>query len=242
MGGQRVARADIWAVVPAKDLDGAKQRLARLLAPEQRRGLAEAMLADVLSSLAAVRHLAGVLVVTRDAQARRLARRHGARILPEAGNNGQTAAVSAAARTLAAEGCAGMLAVPGDVPLVTAGEVTHVLEAHGAAPAVTIVPARDALGSNALACSPPEVMPFGFGHDSFVRHLRAARGQGVEPRVVELPGLGLDIDRPDDLLAFVRRPSATRAYTSLRHAGLAERLQGMPNGTGGEGLLLESSR
>ena len=31
--------ADIWAVVPVKELDGAKQRLAGLLSPAQRRAL-----------------------------------------------------------------------------------------------------------------------------------------------------------------------------------------------------------
>ncbi len=32
---------DIWAVVPIKELDGAKQRLAHLLTPAQRRALIE---------------------------------------------------------------------------------------------------------------------------------------------------------------------------------------------------------
>ena len=54
MSAARVsAHADIWAVVPVKDLDGAKQRLAGLLPPTQRRALAAAMLEDVLAALVA---------------------------------------------------------------------------------------------------------------------------------------------------------------------------------------------
>ena len=39
---------DIWAVVPIKELDGAKQRLAPLLTPAQRRALIEVMMNEVL--------------------------------------------------------------------------------------------------------------------------------------------------------------------------------------------------
>ena len=42
----------VWAVLPVKELDGAKQRLAGLLSPPQRRALAEVMLGEVLESKA----------------------------------------------------------------------------------------------------------------------------------------------------------------------------------------------
>src|SRR6266700_3813388 len=62
-----VSRDGIWAVVPAKDLAQAKQRLAGVLTPEERQGLAQAMLEDVLSALSGVPALAGLIVVTREA-------------------------------------------------------------------------------------------------------------------------------------------------------------------------------
>src|ERR1700680_3207545 len=42
----------IWAVVPVKELDRAKERLAPVLPPERRRALMLAMLEDVLTALA----------------------------------------------------------------------------------------------------------------------------------------------------------------------------------------------
>ena len=42
---------DIWAVVPIKELDGAKQRLAPLLTPAQRRALIEVMMNEVLEAV-----------------------------------------------------------------------------------------------------------------------------------------------------------------------------------------------
>jgi 2-phospho-L-lactate guanylyltransferase len=67
---------------------------------------------------------------------------------------------------------------------------------------MTIVPSRDGKGTNALAVSPPDLIPFHFGDSSFEPHCAAARALGIEPRVLRLPGLGLDIDTPDDLALF----------------------------------------
>ena len=66
---------DIWAVVPIKELDGAKQRLAPLLSPAQRRALIEVMMGEVLEAVAAANSLAGIIVVTVDPQATALATR-----------------------------------------------------------------------------------------------------------------------------------------------------------------------
>ena len=215
----------MWAVVPVKDLSGAKQRLAGVLSAKERRELFAAMLEDVLCVLAASPGLAGILMVTRDPLAQRLAARHGARVLLEEENRGHTAASTLGARTLAHEGAGGMVQVPADIPLVTPDDVTALLRAHGRAPAVTLSPSRDQLGTNAVVCSPPDVLPLRFGDDSFFPHLRRAEALGIEPQIVRRPGLALDIDTPADLGAFVATASATRTYIYLMRSGIAERLQ-----------------
>ena len=83
----------VWAVVPVKEMAGAKQRLSSCLSPEERRALATIMLEDVLDALSAVKQLAGVLVVTVDPIARSLAGRYGARIVTEAAREGHTSAL-----------------------------------------------------------------------------------------------------------------------------------------------------
>jgi len=214
----------LWAVVPVKDLHLAKQRLAAVLGPEERRALFRAMLEDVLSVLAASEGLAGTLLVTRDGEACALARGYGARVLAEAANLGHTAASSLGARALAQRGAAGMVQVPADVPLVTPADIAALLEAHGDAPAVTLAPSRDERGSNAVVCSPPDLLPLRFGADSFLPHVRRAQALGIEPEIVRRPGLALDIDTPEDLAAFLAAPSQTRAYAYLAESGIAERL------------------
>ena len=215
---------EVHAVVPVKDLGNAKQRLAGVLDQPERTALFRAMLEDVLEALAGAASLAGIVLVTRDAEAMALARRYGAECLIEPENRGHTAAVEFAARALAARGAEALLQVPGDIPRVTSGEIEAVIAAHAPAPSLTIAPSRDHRGSNAVLCSPPDVFPFRFGDDSFHPHLAAARAIGIEPTVVECPGIGLDIDTPGDLEAFLASPSDTRAYRLLtggthRHAG-----------------------
>jgi len=215
----------MWAVLPAKDFIAAKQRLAPVLTRAQRNALFRAMLEDVLAMLSEVRGLDGTMVVTREPGAAALATLYGARVLREPENRGQSAAVSAAAALLAEEKADGIVTVPGDAPLATAAEIERVLAAHGKPPAMTIVPSHDRRGSNCIAVSPPDLIEFHFGHDSFQPHLAEARRAGIDARIVELPGLALDIDTPADLHALLRRRVSTRAHTLLAKSGIADTLR-----------------
>jgi 2-phospho-L-lactate guanylyltransferase len=125
--------------------------------------------------------------------------------------DGHTGAVTAAARLLAEEGRPAMLTLPGDIPLVTPGEIAQLLDAHRPAPAFSIAPSRDERGSNAVICSPPDAVPLRYGEDSFFPHLRAAEACGIRPTVCRLLGLALDIDTPEDLAAFAALPPRGRA-------------------------------
>ena len=176
------------------------------------------MLEDVLAALVDA-PIAGIMVNTLDPVATELASRYGARVITDNARDGHTGAVAAMARILGAEGN-DMLALPGDIPRVTAAEIAAIIEARRVAPSLTIVPAHDGRGSNAVLCSPALVMALQFGDDSFVPHLAAARAVGIEPTVVRLPGIGLDIDQPDDVHALVgAKPHlATRALAVLRVA------------------------
>lgn len=210
------ARRTIHAVVPVKDTRQAKQRLAGVLARAQRQELALAMLEDVLAALAPVGELADVIVVTVDPAAAALAARYRGRVLREGACEGHTGAVAAAVRRL---GCDGMLALPGDIPLVEPDDVRQLIAAHcdtADRGAFAITPARDERGSNAVLCAPAGAVPLRFGADSFFPHLAAARSRGIAPQLVRLPRIALDIDTPEDLALLLRAPARTRAHALLR--------------------------
>ena len=197
----------IVVAVPIKDLAGAKQRLASVLTLGERDQLARAMLRDVLRALAAA-ELDRVWVVTRDPAVAAMARGLGAEPLVEAENRGHTAAVALAQAEASRRGARLFLTVPGDVPRVTADELRQLAGAAGeGVPA--FVPSRSGLGTNGVALAPPGAMALTFGEPSFQRHLETARRHGLAPRVLPLPGLGLDIDAPEDLTALLAEDSTT---------------------------------
>jgi 2-phospho-L-lactate guanylyltransferase len=205
----------VIAAVPVKDLVNAKQRLVPALSPAERRELAQAMLGDVLEALVAA--LPGsVVVITTDAEVQALARAAGAECWIESANRGHTAAVAFAQEQAAARGLARFLTIPGDVPCVTADEVATLCGALDEAPGVVFVPSRSGLGTNAALLAPPGAMPLTFGEPSFANHLAAARAAGLSPRVLELPGIGLDVDAPDDLAVLLERGPHTRSARLLR--------------------------
>jgi len=209
--------APIHAVVPIKETSDAKRRLADVLCAARRQQLALAMFEDVLATLTGVRELAGIIVVTVDPAAAAIAARYGARVSDAGAREGHTGAVAAAARELAAQT---MLTLPGDIPLVESDDIRHLIDVHRnatgrGAHSFTIVPARDERGSNAILCSPAAAVPLRFGADSFLPHLAAAKRCAIEPTVVRLPRIALDIDTPDDLALFLATPSPTRTRALL---------------------------
>ena len=65
-----------YAIIPAKDFSGAKQRLATFLQPHERHLLARAMLTDTLTACAQATGLAGMGVVTCDREVAEVAGSH----------------------------------------------------------------------------------------------------------------------------------------------------------------------
>ena len=63
----------MWAIVPIKTFDRAKQRLANVLNAEERRSLMLAMARDVLTCLSKSTQLSGILIVSRTSEADALA-------------------------------------------------------------------------------------------------------------------------------------------------------------------------
>ncbi len=218
----------MWVVMPVKDIDAAKQRLAGVLDTAERRALFAAMLEDVLDAVAHAHSYDEVALVTRDPWAEDLAQTYRFQTIRDHENAGHTEAVNLAIAHLGSAGIAGMLTFPGDIPLVTPREIDTLLEAHVAAfgdqRGMTIAPSRDKHGSNAIACTPPDAVPFRFGSDSFFPHLEAARRTNIEPRVVELAGFGLDIDTPDDLIQLATTEGTTRTHEFLKQSGIEARL------------------
>ena len=214
----------MWCIIPIKILNQAKHRLRNVLCPEERQNFFMAMFEDVLSTMMSVPDFEQVAVATICPAASIIAKKYGATVLSTSQDEGQTASVRRSAEILDAKGISSMLVIPGDVPLVTVEEIKIVLELHEKAPSMTIVPAYDELGSNCIALSPPTAVPLSFGPNSYFPHLETARKLGLAMQTTKLPGLGLDIDTPEDLLELSRQTERTLSQEYLLKNNIVERL------------------
>lgn len=189
----------IWAVVPIKPLAEAKSRLSPVLTSEARRSLMATMLRHTLSVLTRVESLAGVLVVSADAEVARIAEDYDVAFLPEPEAPGLNVSLTRAAAEVQAQGAKGIMIVPGDLPQMDVVSIEAVLAAASDPPAMVIVPDRRERGTNVLLLAPPDLLSFSYGPGSFQRHLALAEARSVQPVVLRLPNLAIDADLPEDL-------------------------------------------
>lgn len=232
MSGPRGPAAGVAAVVPVKRLDLAKGRLADLLTPAERRGLARAMLEDVLDALAATRALTHRFVVSDDPEVGALAADRDVERIADPGT-GLNDAVRRGAG-VAAERATDLLVVHGDLPLARAADFDALLAAHETGAGVTLAPDHADDGTNCLTlrsgafAAPLQTFPFAFGRASFGAHVGAAGELGLTPTIVRRPGLARDVDRPEDVAAILAvdgpAAGAGRAVAFLRSSGIASRI------------------
>jgi len=214
-------------LIPIKHLDGAKQRLAPLLSPGERAGLARAMMDDAFAAVRGIRAAERVFVATNYEPAIARAERSGWTVLRESRQTSESASVDAASRECESRGVTALLRLPIDLPLVTAADVDEVFTAagDGSAPCAVLVSSRDGTGTNALLRARPTLFPSHFGAGSFARHLAEARAAGARVETLRNPRLELDVDDSEDLRALLaQKPDGTSTGRWLERSGIAERL------------------
>jgi 2-phospho-L-lactate guanylyltransferase len=206
------------AILPVKRFSAAKQRLGASVPDALRLELARAMVSDVLAALQHTAALELTIVVTGQQDLARTAREHGAAVLEDRADDGQSAAVALGVAHALAAGFERVLCVPGDCPALDPDQLAGLLgqEALG----VVIVPDRHGSGTNALLLAPADAIAPGFGPGSCARHRDLALATGVSWRVERVPSLLLDIDTGADLQELRERLSGLGAHASRTRAVL----------------------
>ena len=208
-------------LIPFKSLATAKQRLAPVLDQRQRSQLAEAMLRDVMTAAAGITDRLDVALVTSDLRAQAMAKEFGFAMIHDARNESETAAIELATAWCEEQRYDTTMVIPADIPLITSDELRGVLDAAPDEGAV-FVPAYDRRGSNCILRRPASIIPLRFGNDSFLPHCEAMRKTGKELVLLEMPGIGLDIDNPHELEMLVARAGTTHAQRLLRSWGFGQ--------------------
>jgi 2-phospho-L-lactate guanylyltransferase len=230
----------MWALLPLKDFVQAKQRLSGSLTVSERRGLFHAMVEDVLTVMSVHPDFERVVLVSDDPAAQLLAEHYRVECWSERSFavRGLSAVVTAALakiQSIAVGEQNTVMVVHGDLPLLCNSELDTVIRQHqqllGAGNSgLSIVTDRHQRGSNILVCDPARPLNLAYGADSCALHREEARRIGIPAQVLQLPGIGQDIDTREDLLRLLALPRtgvATHTLTFLHDTGIAQRLNTM---------------
>jgi 2-phospho-L-lactate/phosphoenolpyruvate guanylyltransferase len=207
----------IFAILPVKSPQNAKQRLTGFLAVEQRETLARILYRQTLAALCQAEGIDQVVVATSDVEVAEYARNSGAIVFEEDEQVSHSVSADAACLRAMEMGASTALLVPIDVPTVTPADFTQ-LAAAASRPGLIVVPSSDGTGTNALVRTPPNCIQSRFGPGSFHAHLDQALSKGVPADVLRLPGLMFDIDTPEDVAELLASPHECEASSFLRAA------------------------
>ena len=126
-----------------------------------------------------------------------------------------------------------MLLLHGDLPCL---RQEHVLQMAAGLdrtprPLVRLVPDCRGEGTNGLLCTLPSPIRFHYGEYSLAAHREACRRRQVTVEQMEISGMGLDVDTPDDLQMLLAQGGAgDRTTRFLSESDVPLRLRQMQRG------------
>jgi FO synthase len=202
--------AGVWAIVPIKRLNAAKQRLTALLG-ETREEFAYLLACRTLDVVRGSGVFDGIIVVSPDPRIAAAALARGALVLDdrdaslnEACSQGLAAAAERSARIA--------VLMPADLGLLSAPSLADVVQRYSAlrknGTVVGLVRCKDGTGTNMVLLDPAQPFEPRFGADSFARHADAAAAAALE---LTAPEVAFDIDAAEDLQRFAGMLDAAAA-------------------------------
>ena len=190
----------LWAIIPVKERQLAKSRLAAVLSLGQRVLLIEQLLLNVLQVVGQAASIATVLVVSRDTAVRQLAEQAGHQAISEEEVRGLNGAIRVGLHTAAQHHATRALILPADLPFL---QLEDVLTLASADP-VALCGDRTQEGTNALLLPTASRFQCQFGRHSFQQHQLEAKRCGLPLHILNLPRVQFDLDTPADWLAYQR--------------------------------------
>jgi 2-phospho-L-lactate guanylyltransferase len=180
----------------------AKSKLSDVLSRGERETLHRQLLEQTLITISEVPQVERTLVISRDPSALALARDFGARTVSERGNPNLRSSLVRSSLVARGYGVSAVLILPADLPLLSKEDIERFLDHAEPPPVVVIAPDRRGQGTNALLSSPPGLIEYNFGPNTFSLNIAQAEKAQARVEICDFPSLGLDLDLPEDLEFF----------------------------------------
>jgi 2-phospho-L-lactate guanylyltransferase len=195
----------LWALVPLKNLDSAKTRLAHALADSCRRALVMAMAHDVVAALVQARSVERVVLVSDIPDLPDLLGVPGVTSHCGAQVSGLNEDLSAAALWAGTQGASHVLIAHADLPLITPALVDRFVGTacgNDLPGGLRAAPCKHGTGTNLLLAPLPLPLPLVYGAGSLARFQALAAAAGISCAIRRDPMLAVDIDEPADYAAL----------------------------------------
>lgn len=207
----------IFAIVPAKQFEKGKSRLASLLDIRDRVKLGGLLLDSTLCTLEKATAISNTIVVSSDVRAKTIAKIHGAIFLEEGKDIGVNNAVTLANDYCIQAGAEATIVVPQDLPLALSKDIDTICNAaknwHNC---LIICPSARCDGSNALLRRPPNLIDSYYDNNSFNKHINAAKKAGAKIKIILSHRMMQDLDTVDDAQYLTQKAPKCKPLVYLR--------------------------
>lgn len=195
-----------WVVIPIKPLATAKSRLSSILSIEDRQKLVLSLFQNTITKLNQWDQIGGILVVSADTTYKNHIVDPGITFLKENQASGLNASIRLAANYLIARSIESMLVIHADMPFLNQKDLDLFL-CKKTVPGLTIASDHHGTGTNVMLVSPPDLIPFSYGENSYQHHIQSAQKIGVPVNSFFSEALAFDIDLPVDLMRLSQEDS-----------------------------------
>jgi 2-phospho-L-lactate/phosphoenolpyruvate guanylyltransferase len=195
----------VFAIVPVKNFESGKSRLASLLTVEERVKLSELFLDYTLNTLTNTSAISNVVVVSSDKRAEGIAKIHNVKFLQEKKNQGVNAAVALADVYISEYAVDATIVIPQDLPLLLPEDIERICtSAQEHEKCLVICPSLRFDGSNALLRRPPLLISTHYDNDSYNVHIKKAKASDAIIKIIKTKRIMTDIDTVEDVINLIK--------------------------------------
>ena len=195
----------VFAIVPVKNFECGKSRLASLLTVEERVKLSELFLDCTLNTLTNTSAISNVLVVSSDKRAEGIAKQYDAKFLQEKKDKGVNSAVALADVYISEYDVDATIVIPQDLPLILPEDIEYMCTlAQKYEKCLVICPSLRLDGSNALLRRPPLLITTNYDNDSYNIHIKKAKASNATVKIIKRKRIMTDIDTVEDVINLIK--------------------------------------
>lgn len=179
-----------------KNLEFSKQRMFPFLTGAKKEQFVTLMFQDVLNEVKKAQNVNDIFIVTSDQTILSISQKYGVNVIDDNKVIGLNNVIQLGYNHLISNGYSNIAIIPGDIPLISYREIELIFSDKTD---VTIVPAHDQNGTNALRIKSITQFTFQYGENSFEKHLKETISLRLSYKKRKCDGISFDIDFPHQL-------------------------------------------